>query len=345
MAELAVVTSQARQERSHTGYRLIIEPSDREWRVVFNDMVVAESDRVLVMHETGYAPIAYLPREHVRMDLLRPSEQRTHCPFKGDASYWTIEVGDRRAENAAWSYEEPYEEAAMVKGHVAFHWGQIDAWFTDGERVLEQPVPAAGATAGPMVEWLTRDAWRAPSAPDLIAGLAVRLIETGFPLWRLRLLVRTLHPQLFATALTWRSDGDGVETARPSHAMLHSQAYLQSPFVPILRGEGGVRRRLEGPQPRLDYPVLQELHALGATDYVAMPMTFSGGQINIITLVSREPGGFSTAQLGVLYDILPVLSRLFEVFALQDTAATLLGTYLGRRTGIQVLNGQIKLAT
>jgi adenylate cyclase len=84
------------------------------------------------------------------------------------------------------------------------------------------------------------------------------------------------------------------------------------------------------------------LHALGATDYVAMPMTFSGGQINIITLVSREPGGFSTAQLGVLYDILPVLSRLFEVFALQDTAATLLGTYLGRRTGGEVLNGLIK---
>jgi adenylate cyclase len=73
-----------------------------------------------------------------------------------------------------------------------------------------------------------------------------------------------------------------------------------------------------------------------------MPMRFSDGQINIITLVSGEAGGFSTAQLGLLYEILPVLSRLFEVFALQDTAATLLGTYLGRRTGSEVLNGLIR---
>ena len=161
-------------------------------------------------------------------------------------------------------------------------------------------------------------------------------------MWRLRLLIRTLHPQLFATSFAWRSDGDGVETMRASHAVLESRAYLDSPLAPILRGEGGVRRRLEGPQPRLDYPVLEDLHAEGGTDYVAMPMRFSDGQINIITLVSREAGGFSTAQLGLIYEILPVLSRLFEVFALQDTAATLLGTYLGRRTGGEVLNGLIR---
>ena len=106
------------------------------------------------------------------------------------------------------------------------------------------------------------------------------------------------------------------------------------------RAACGAGSRGSGPQ--LDYPVLQELQASGATDYVAMPMRFSDGQINIITLVSREAGGFSTAQLGLLYEILPVLSRLFEVFALQDTATALLGTYLGRRTGSEVLNGLIR---
>jgi class 3 adenylate cyclase/uncharacterized protein (DUF427 family) len=342
MTQLAVVTSQEPEVRSHSGYRLIIEPGQTRIRVVLGGETVAESDRVLVMHETGYRPIVYFPPADVRMDLMRPSALRTHCPFKGDASYWTIEAGERRVENVAWSYEEPYEEAAIVKGHIAFYWDRVDVWFEDDEQVLEPPAPTPAATANPLLEWVTREAWQAKTAQELIERLALRLVAANFPLWRLRLLIRTLHPQLFATGLTWRSDAAGVETARPSHAVLQSRAYLESPFAPILRGEGGVRRRLEGTEPRLDYPVLEELHAAGATDYVAMPMRFSDGQINIITLVSRAAGGFSTAQLGLLYEILPVLSRLFEVFARQDTAATLLGTYLGRRTGSEVLNGLIR---
>jgi adenylate cyclase len=341
MTQLAVVTSQGQEVRSHSGYRLIIEPASKRVRAVVGGETVADSDRVLVMHESGYRPVTYVPRDDVRMDLLQPTEQRTHCPFKGDASYWTIEIDGRRIENAAWSYEDPYEEAEIVRGHIAFYWDRIDAWFEDEEQVADPP-PTTAVTANPLLQWVTREAWHAVTPQELIERLALRLVAAGFPLWRLRLLIRTLHPQLFATSFAWRSDGDGVETTRASHAVLGSRAYLDSPLPPILRGEGGVRRRLEGPQPKLDYPVLQQLHAEGATDYVAMPLRFSDGQINIITLVSREAGGFSTAQLGLLYEILPVLSRLFEVFALQDTAATLLGTYLGRRTGSEVLNGLIK---
>ncbi len=341
MAQLAVVTAKEPEVRSHSGYRLTIEPGRKRIRAVLGGTTVAESDRALVMHETGYRPVTYIPREDVRMDLLRPSEQHTHCPFKGDASYWTAEIGGRRFENVAWSYDDPYEEAAVVGGHIAFYWDRLDAWLEDGQAV-EPPPPSTAATANPLLDWVTREAWQATTAQALIERLALRLIAAGFPLWRLRLLIRTLHPQLFATSFTWRSDGDGIETMHPSHAVLQSRAYLDSTFFPILRGEGGVRRRLEGPQPRLDYPILQELHAEGGTDYVAMPMRFSDGQINIVTLVSREAGGFSTAQLGLLYEILPVLSRLFEVFALQDSAATLLSTSLGRRTGHEVLNGLIK---
>jgi uncharacterized protein (DUF427 family) len=116
MAHLAVVTSREPEVRAHSGYRLIIEPGRKRVRVVLGDGTVAESDRTLIMHETGYRPVVYIPREDVRMDLMRPSALRTHCPFKGDASYWTIEVGGRRVENVAWSYEDPYEEAAIVRG-------------------------------------------------------------------------------------------------------------------------------------------------------------------------------------------------------------------------------------
>jgi adenylate cyclase len=342
MAQLTVVQSDVAEPRSHAGYRLVIETGRKRIQAVFNDQVIADSDQVLVMHETGYAPVHYFPRADVRMDLLRPTDLRTHCPFKGDANYWTIEVGGGSAPHAAWSYEDPYQEAAIVKDHIAFYWDRIDAWFEDGEPITEKPQRIVAATANPLLDWVTRDAWKAPTPQDLIQKLARRLVMADFPLWRLRLLVRTLHPQLFATGFSWQSDTEQVEIMQPSHAVIQSRAYLDSPFAPILRGEGGVRRRLEGTDPRLDYPILQDLHADGATDYVAMPLKFSDGQINIITLVSREAGGFSTGELGQLYEILPMLSRLFEVFALRDNAVSLLGTYLGRRTGRQVLNGLIK---
>jgi uncharacterized protein (DUF427 family) len=202
MAQLAIVTSQEPEVRSHSGYRLIIEPGRKRVRAVLGGETVADSDRVLVMHETGYRPVTYMPREDVRMDLLRPSAQHTHCPFKGDASYWTIEAGGRRVENVAWSYEEPYEEAAIVRGHIAFDWDRVDAWFEDGEQVVEPPPAVHAATANPLLDWVTREAWQAGTAQELIEKLALRLVAAGFPLWRLRLLIRTLHPQLFATALT-----------------------------------------------------------------------------------------------------------------------------------------------
>lgn len=92
----------------------------------------------------------------------------------------------------------------------------------------------------------------------------------------------------------------------------------------------------------LDYPILSELLAEGATDYVALPLNFSDGQINILSLVSDEPGGFSTNQLGYLYEILPHLGRLIEAHSQRLSSLTLLQTYLGRSTGERVLNGSVK---
>jgi adenylate cyclase len=110
----------------------------------------------------------------------------------------------------------------------------------------------------------------------------------------------------------------------------------------VINGEGGVRRRLDGPGARLDFPVLEDLVAEGATDYVAMPLRFSDGQLNILTLVSDRPGGFSTEELGQVYEILPTLSRLFESHALRLSSATLLRTYLGSDAGQRVMDGLVK---
>ena len=90
-------------------------------RVEFNGARIADSSRALVLHETRLPPAYYFPAEDVRMDLLARTEHTTHCPFKGNASYWSVKVGDKVAENAVWAYEEPYREAEPIRGYLSFY--------------------------------------------------------------------------------------------------------------------------------------------------------------------------------------------------------------------------------
>ena len=137
-----------------------------------------------------------------------------------------------------------------------------------------------------------QQAWQAKSLPDATQQLADAFVENGFPLWRLRLLIRTLNPQLFGMAYTWQHGVDNIADYQLSHEELQSPQYLNSPYALIINGQGGVRRRLEGSDPQLDFPILEDLRKEGATDYIAMPLRFSDGLINIINLVSDAPGGF-----------------------------------------------------
>jgi uncharacterized protein (DUF427 family) len=110
-------------------HTLYFEDSPRWVRVVFNGEVIADSKRAKLMHETGLLPIYYFPQEDVRGELLKRSDHTTHCPFKGDASYWSVRVGERVAENAVWSYPEPLEDAPPLAGYFAFYWRKMDMWF------------------------------------------------------------------------------------------------------------------------------------------------------------------------------------------------------------------------
>lgn len=328
--------------RSHEGYRLSIKPDHRRISAEFQSEVIAESSNVLVMHETRLAPVFYFPRDDVRMDLLVTSNRRTHCPFKGNASYWTIQVGDKSAKNAAWSYQTPYDESSSVKGYVAFHWQAIDRWYADGRNLAEPAREQGDARENRLVNWLLQEAWMSKSSEDLVKRVSGAMTAARFPLWRLRLVIRTLNPLLFALVYTWQRDSDEVKVFEVSHEILESEQYRNSPFALVINGEGGVRRRLEGPEARLDFPILEELVAEGATDYVAMPLSFSDEQRNILNLVSDRPGGFATEELGQLYEILPTLSRLFESHALRLSSSTLLRTYLGSDAGQRVMDGLVK---
>ena len=255
----ASTPSGAPADGSHVGYRVTLEPCDRRVRGEFGGERIVDSARALVMHETRLAPVYYFPRDDVRMDLMEMTAHRTHCPFKGNASYWTLKAGGREARNVVWTYEEPYDEAEGVRDFVAFYWDAMDAWFED-DAAARRPTPSDAQDDGnPFVDWLISHAWKAPSSEAIVESLVRCLIEAGMPVSRLRILIRTLHPQLFAMAYAWHEDTGEVAVWRAPHAMVLSEQYQESPFAAIINGEGGVRRRLDGPDPKLDYPVLEDL--------------------------------------------------------------------------------------
>jgi adenylate cyclase len=325
-----------------SGYRVVLSPVGKRLQAVVRGQIIADSAEALVMHETRLPSVFYFPRHDVRMDLLTRTSRRSHCPFKGDASYWTLNVDGATIANAAWSYEDPYDEATDVKEYVAFEWAAIDTWLADDAQIFEQPFDDGAAEANPFVGWLVHNAWRPKTLAESVKQLAEVLIDNGLPLWRLRIVIRTLNPQLFGMAYTWQRGVDAVDEYQVPHDTLNSPEYLNSPFALIIRGEGGVRRRLEGSAPRLDFPVLEDLREEGATDYVAMPLPFSDGLANIITLVSDAPGGFSTHDLGRVYEVLPSLGRHLEAHAQRISSLTLLTTYLGHSAGERVMGGLVK---
>ena len=119
-------------EGPSVGHTITTEPVGGVARATFNGVVVAESDEALCLREAGLPPVVYFPPAGVRWDYFTPSELSTRCPFKGDASYWTVEVGERRSESIAWSYLEPLPARADIAGHVAFYVARLDALETPG---------------------------------------------------------------------------------------------------------------------------------------------------------------------------------------------------------------------
>lgn len=116
-------------------YVMTFDPLPCRVRVELGGETVADTTDARVMYELGHAPVYYLPRAALREDLLTPTAHHTHCPYKGDASYWTVRAGERAAENAVWSYLDPYPEIAVLGGWMGLYWDRFDAWHEDGVRV------------------------------------------------------------------------------------------------------------------------------------------------------------------------------------------------------------------
>ena len=124
---------------SDPGHWVHVSEGPRHVRVIFNGEILADSRHAKLVRETDVLPVYYFPQADVHRNFLAASPYKTECPYKGAASYWSINVGDKRAENATWSYEAPLPEAADIANYFAFEWNKMDKWMEEDEEIFVHP--------------------------------------------------------------------------------------------------------------------------------------------------------------------------------------------------------------
>ncbi len=168
------------------------------------------------------------------------------------------------------------------------------------------------------------------------------LRDAGVPLDRVGLSLRQLHPQLVARTLSWEAaTGVAIEIDR-DFTVLQDEGFRRSPLYRVNEEGVEVRRRLCDPDCPDDFPILADLRRDGFTDYRAAPFHFSGQVRNIVTLATRQVGGFREADLALFDACLPALATVTELNQLRRTGRTLLATYVGPRTAERVWEGSIR---
>lgn len=325
--------------QSPAGYSLSVDPISGLAEALRDSVLLAKSEHAKVMHETRLPPVVYFPRNGVSVPLRNNTGLRTFCPFKGTAQYFDVKVGGEWLEKAAWHYPKPLPESKAIDGYIAFM-PSIPTTVNPAPGDLRKPQEPA--LSGPLVEWTLREAGYCRDAAELTGALGRKLNEHGVAASRLSVMIWSLHPLTAGQNHIWQRDSDDIDTYTPDYGILDNPAFVNSPLRHVSDGLGGVRQRLDDRQPEFDFPIIDDLRREGATDYVAMPLIFSGGQVNVLTLTSDHPGGFTTANLGLVFEMSAAIARYYEVFVLQDNARAILQTYVGPRTADRVLGGEIR---
>lgn len=114
---------------------ITIEPGMRRWRARFANRVIADTDDALILREADNAPVIYFPRQDVAMEYMGRTDHRTHCPYKGDASYYTMTFAGDVVENVAWSYEDPADAVEEIRERIAFDSAFVEVYDVDDAAV------------------------------------------------------------------------------------------------------------------------------------------------------------------------------------------------------------------
>ncbi|MDT7711189.1 MAG: hypothetical protein QOG20_6796 [Pseudonocardiales bacterium] len=160
-------------------HKLFAQPFHRRVRAEFAGRTVLDTTRGVLLHETALPPRLYVPEEDLDASAFVPTDLSTHCPFKGDATYRSLAVGDRTVENALWAYPEPTDGAPWLAGYASLYWEAADAWFDEDEQVraLTDPYHRVDVRSSSRhVEVFAGDELVAESHSPLVMD------ETGLPL-------------------------------------------------------------------------------------------------------------------------------------------------------------------
>ncbi|HEV2171443.1 MAG TPA: adenylate/guanylate cyclase domain-containing protein [Candidatus Binatus sp.] len=195
--------------------------------------------------------------------------------------------------------------------------------------------------AAHVVDWMMRDGRHVTHMREFGDEMCRRIVAADIPLWRAFCSVGTLHPQIAATAYVWRRNTPGAVRFTADHSFGNAPEFTTSPIAEVQRTGVMIRRRLHDPACPLDYPALSEFKSEGGTDYAAMPMLCSSGQINSITWLTDRDGGFTDDEVAGLASIAEALAIIVELQATRRIARHLMDTYVGHRTGERVLSGAI----
>jgi len=200
-------------------------------------------------------------------------------------------------------------------------------------------------TVDGIIDWLAGPAQHIPSLGDEFDEFAWRLVAAGIPLLRTTLELRTLHPQyLGATFVWWRTTGRTV-LRFVTHEVQDLYGHEDNPIRRVLIAGETLRRRVDIADDQLDFPILHDLKAEGATDYFALPIKSSFGTNYMATYATERPGGFTENEIFDLTRVSQRLGLLADLRNHRRIASNILAAYLGSKTGDKVLAGQIRRGT
>jgi len=189
--------------------------------------------------------------------------------------------------------------------------------------------------------WLIDGARSAMRAQDVLGELCERLRACSIPLWRAAVFVRTLHPEVTGRRFLWRR-GAEVTIGELQYERLETDEFRASPVVHVYGTAAPLRRRIRDASEAAEFEVLRDLRAEGGTDYLASPLFFTDGSIQVATWATDHDDGFSDEHIAGIEAIVAPLARVAEIRALARTASSLLNTYVGYQTGERILAGRIR---
>ena len=132
------------------GAAIFWEPVPYRVRAIVDDVAGVDSRRAFFLHETGHLPVYYFPPDDVRTDLLVPSPTVTHCPYKGHATYETLQLGGRTVDDLVWAYRGPLDPVSFISNYRALYWRTVDTWLVEDAIAIARKM--MGATFGSKAE-------------------------------------------------------------------------------------------------------------------------------------------------------------------------------------------------